>query len=40
MKVCVGMRMPGFELGGDIESKVLKKDGMAVLPNDWLENQK
>lgn len=24
MKVCVGMRMPGFELGGDIESKVLK----------------
>lgn len=34
MKVCVGMRMPSFELDGDIESKVLKKDGMAVLPND------
>lgn len=32
--------MPGFELGGDIEAKVLKKGWMAVLPNDWLENQK
>lgn len=26
VKVCVGVRMPGFELDGDIESKVSKKD--------------
>lgn len=40
MKVCIWTWIPIFEMASDFESKVLKKDWMAVVPYDLYENQK